>query len=200
MPICKEREYRIVAPFTPSEGREFFVEGYASTFDTYALLEEDGVTYYERILPTAFEGADMRDVIMQYDHAGMVFARQRNGSLELTVDERGLHVSADLSRTADARNLYENIKAGMVDQMSFAFTVAADSYDKDSHTRVIERFKRIYDVSAVSIPANPYTQISARSYFDGVIEAERAERLAAEKRAKRAQKIKILCEVNKCTK
>lgn len=199
MPKVPTREYRVAAPFAPSEGRDFFVEGYASTFDTYELFKFEGVTYYERILPTAFEGADMRDVIMQYDHTGMVFARKSNSSLVLDVDGHGLHVTADLSRTSDARNLFENIAAGMVKEMSFAFTVAASHFEDDAETsvRVIERFDRIYDVSAVSIPANPFTDISARAFFNGAIERRQAERLAAEMRARRAQVIKILCEVNK---
>lgn len=195
MPVKKNREYRVAAPFQPMEGREFVVEGYASTFSPYAMYEEDGVTYFERVSPDAYDGADMRDVIMQYDHAGMVFARRSNDTLALEVDAHGLHVVADLSKTADARNLYEAISAGMVKDMSFAFTIAEEHYDRESHTRVIDRFKRIYDVSAVSIPANPDTEISARSYFDGVIEKERAERLAAEARERQRRKIKFLSEV-----
>ena len=85
----------------------------------------------------------------------------------------------------------------MVTQMSFAFTVAADYFDRDTRTRVITAIKRVYDVSAVSFPANPDTEISARSYFNGVIEMERAERLEAEKRERQKRKIKILTEVNR---
>ena len=197
MPVKPNREYRIAAPFRAVEGEEYRVEGYASTFTPYVMYEIEGETYSERIERGAFENADMRDVIMQFDHEGMVFARRSNDSLKLNVDEHGLHVVADLSRTADARNLYEAISTGMVTQMSFAFTVAADYFDKDTRTRVITAIKRVYDVSAVSIPANPDTEISARSYFNGVIEKERAERLEAEKRERQKRKIKILTEVNR---
>ena len=197
MPVKPNREYRIAAPFRAVEGEEYRVEGYASTFTPYVMYEIEGETYSERIERGAFENADMRDVIMQFDHEGMVFARRSNDSLKLDVDEHGLHVVADLSRTADARNLYEAISTGMVTQMSFAFTVAADYFDKDTRTRVITAIKRVYDVSAVSIPANPDTEISARSYFNGVIEKERAERLEAEKREQQKRKIKILTEVNR---
>lgn len=197
MPVKPNREYRIAAPFRAVEGEKYRVEGYASTFTPYVMYEIEGETYSERIERGAFENADMRDVIMQYDHEGMVFARRSNDSLKLDVDEHGLHVVADLSRTADARNLYEAISTGMVTQMSFAFTVAADYFDRDTRTRVITAIKRVYDVSAVSIPANPDTEISARSYFNGVIEMERAERLEAEKRERQKRKIKILTEVNR---
>lgn len=197
MPVKPNREYRIAAPFRAVEGEEFRVEGYASTFTPYVMYEIDGVAYSERIERGAFDNADMRDVIMQFDHEGMVFARRSNDSLQLDIDEHGLHIVADLSRTADARNLYEAISTGMVTQMSFAFTVAADYFDKDTRTRVITAIKRVYDVSAVSIPANPDTEISARSYFNGVIEKERAERLEAEKRERQKRKIKILTEVNR---
>lgn len=197
MPVKPNREYRIAAPFRAVEGEEYRVEGYASTFTPYVMYEIEGETYSERIERGAFENADMRDVIMQFDHEGMVFARRSNDSLKLDVDEHGLHVVADLSRTADARNLFEAISTGMVTQMSFAFTVAADYFDRDTRTRVITAIKRVYDVSAVSIPANPDTEISARSYFNGVIEMERAERLEAEKRERQKRKIKILTEVNR---
>ena len=197
MPVKPNREYRIAAPFRAVEGEEYRVEGYASTFTPYVMYEIEGETYSERIERGAFENADMRDVIMQFDHEGMVFARRSNDSLKLDVDEHGLHVVADLSRTADARNLYEAISTGMVTQMSFAFTVAADYFDRDTRTRVITAIKRVYDVSAVSIPANPDTGIAARSYFNGVIEMERAERLEAEKRERQKRKIKILTEVNR---
>ena len=76
--------------------------------------------------------------------------------------------------------------------MSWAFTVAEDSYNKDTHTRTILKIKKVYDVSAVSCPANADTDISARSYLDGVIEAERREALA--RRAKLIQ-LKIKLEV-----
>ena len=193
MPISAEREYRKAAPFT-AQADGFTVEGYASTFEPYEMYEFEGVKYYERIEPTAFDGADMTDVIMQYDHAGRVYARQSNGSLELSVDDHGLAIKADLSRTAGAKELYDDIAQGMITQMSFAFTVAEDYFDEETNTRVITRFKKIFDVSAVSIPANPTTEIgiSARSYFEGVIEAKRLEEAKREKQIKR---IKLLTEV-----
>lgn len=195
MPVNPNREYRAAFEFRAAEDREYIVEGYATTFEPYELYEVDGVSYFERIMPDAFQNADVSDVIMQYDHEGMVFARTSNGTLILNTDSVGLHITADLSKTADARNLYEAIRAGMVTKMSFAFTVAEDSYDRDTCTRVIRQIKKVYDVSAVSLPANPDTMISARNYVNGVIEMEAAERQLAQEREKRIKLIKLLTEV-----
>lgn len=195
MPIKSDREYRAMAVMTrAAEADEnYTVEGYATTFnDPYVVWEDEGIEYREEVDAHAFDDANMRDVIFQYDHEGMVFARVSNGTLFLTPDEHGLRIRADLSKTAAAREMYEAIAAGLVTEMSFAFTVAADEYDRDTHTRKITRIKKVYDVSAVSIPANPSTEISARSYFEGVIEVEKAERLRAEEQERQRQKIRIL--------
>ena len=175
---------------------EFYVEGYATTFEQpYVLYEVDGVQYKEVIDRRALDGADLSDVIMQYDHGGRVFARTgRSNTLLVEPDSHGLFVAADLSKTGQARSLHEDISAGLITKMSYAFTVREDSYDRDTHTRRILSIRKVFDVSAVSMPANPATEISARSYFDGVIEAERQERLAAQAAARRKQIIRILLE------
>ncbi len=182
--ISKEREYRNfkIEVRQAEEGEESYkVRGYASTFDPYVLWEgDDGVQYSEKVDPDAYRDADLSDVIFLYNHEGMVYARNKNNTMTLSVDEHGLLVEADLSSTEQSRQLYEAIKTGLVDQMSIGFTVAEDGYDRDTHTRTILRFRKLYDVSAVSIPANPGTDIaavSARDYFHGVMEAEKAERL-----------------------
>lgn len=192
MPIKSDREYRSLVSFQAQENEPYTVRGYASTFEPYVLFNIDGVDYSERIEPTAFDAADMSDVIFQYNHEGRVFARQSNGTLELGVDAHGLAIKADLSSTAASREIYEDIRTGLTNKMSFAFTVDSDHYDGESHTRVIDRIAKVYDVSAVSIPANPGTDISARSYFDGVIEAERAERLEREAREAEVEEIRRL--------
>lgn len=176
--VKNDREYRMItAPdiqFRAKEDEEYKVEGYATTFDDpYVMMEYDGVKYMEQVDRNALTGADMSDVIFLYNHEGMVFARQSNGSLELTINDKGLHVIADLSLTEESRKMYESIKAGLVTQMSWAFRIEEDSYNEKTHTRSILKVAKVYDVSAVSIPANPNTDISARSYFDGVIEEER---------------------------
>lgn len=196
MAIKSDREYRNIGGFEVREND--IVEGYASTFEAYPLWEEDGVTVYERIEPTAFEGADLSDVVFLKDHTGTVLARTKNRLLQLSVDEHGLHTRTDLSKTAAAREMREEIAVGNYSQMSFSFTVAKEHYDKETRTRVIDSFKKLYDVSAVAFPANPFTDIgvSARDYFHGVMEAEQAERLEREKRDRQKQKIKILMGVS----
>lgn len=194
MPIKNNREYRNLVNFGISENLEvepYTVRGYATTFEPYVLFEYEGTEYKEQISRDAFVGADITDVIFQYNHDGKVFARTKNGTLELFVDEGGLGVKANLGTTNSAKEMYEEIRAGLIDQMSFAFTVAEEHYDSETHTRIIDRFKKIYDVSAVSIPANPTTQIgvSARSAFEGYIENDKQELLRAEKRARDKKKL-----------
>ncbi len=182
MPIKQNREYRnIEQPFdvNPAKKRiqsDYYIEGFATTFDKpYLLYEFDGVKYYEVIDRHALDEADMSDVIMQYDHSGRVRARTSNGTLGLEPVDYGLFTYADLSQSSAAKELYEDIKSGLVTKMSWAFTIADDEYDKATHTRIIKKVKKVYDVSAVSIPANDATEISARSFVDGVIERERQE-------------------------
>ena len=184
MPIKQDREYRtLAAPLSAQAAAkrietDFYVEGYATTFDSpYLLYEIEGTKFYERIDAHALDGADMSDVIMQYDHEGRVFARQSNGSLILIPDHKGLLIAAELGRTDLARGLYQDIQQGMITKMSWAFTVKTDSYDRATHTRTILEIKKVYDVSAVSIPANGDTEISARSFAHRSYEAERQERL-----------------------
>ena len=195
MAIKENREYRSI-PINlevraAEEGNEpsFLVEGYASTFEPYVIYEYDGIKYMEQIDPKAFDECDMKDVIFCKDHEGTVFARTKNGTLEITVDDKGLFTRTDLSKTASARAMFEEIQAGMYYQMSFAFIVREDSYDKETHTRKILKIDKLFDVSAVSFPANPGTDIgvATRDYFNGVIEAEQAERLAQELALKEAR-------------
>ena len=198
----RNREYRTMALTIPdSEENRYIVEGYASTFDPYVLLTVDGIDYSERIEPTAFDGADLSDVVFRVDHEGSVYARSSAGTVSVWADEHGLATRADLSRTQKARELFADIEAGNYPKMSFAFVVAdgGDYYDSATHTRVIQRIAKVFDVSPVSFPANPNTElsVSTRDYFDGVIEAEKAERLEREKRERQKQKLKMLMEVNK---
>ena len=189
MAIKDDREYRMIQMpemqfrALEEDDQKYIVEGYATTFnDPYVMYEYDGVKYKEEIDRDALLEADMGDVIFLYNHEGMVFARQSNGTLQLSANDKGLYVRADLSSTEASRQMYESIKAGLVTQMSWAFTISDEEYDEKKHTRSIKKIRKVYDVSAVSIPANPNTDISARSYFDGVIEQERrSERERAEK-------------------
>ena len=186
----------LTIPQAVEEEKRYTVEGYASTFDPYVLLTIDGVDYSERIEPTAFDGADLSDVVFRVDHAGSVYARSSAGTVEVWPDEHGLATRANLGKTQKARELFADIEAGNYPQMSFAFVVAEDGdyFDRKTHTRVITRIAKVFDVSPVSFPANPNTElsVSTRDYFDGVIEAEKAERLEREERERKQKQLELL--------
>lgn len=192
-----EREYRdfklTALQAEEAQNEEMVVRGYASTFnEPYTLFEFEGEKYMEQVSPDAFDSADMSDVIFQYNHEGRVFARQSNGTLRVETDDHGLAIEADLGGTEIGRGLYEEIKGGYTDKMSFGFRVNADRWEDrvadngdTIHLRTITEIGKVYDVSAVSIPANDATSISVRNLSDGVIakiQAERLEALELEKR------------------
>lgn len=200
MAIKDDREYRNLGSFElrqvvdlEEETEQTSVFGYASTFEEYRLFSQDGEDYFERIDPHAFDEADLSDVVFLRDHTGPVLARTKNGAISLSVDERGLRSETDLSRTEAARAMLEDIRVGNYTQMSFSFVVADGGDHMDGNTRVIDRVSKVYDISAVAFPANPYTGIglSARSLFDGVIEQKQAERLAAEQRERDREKLAL---------
>ena len=194
----RDREYRSMEMrIRDDEEVKYSVEGYASTFERYKLFEDEGTEYFEQIDPKAFDEADLSDAVFRIDHEGPVYARTSAGTVEIWVDDHGLAQRTDLSKTQKARDLFEDIKAGNYPKMSFAFTVAEDHYDRATHTRVIDRIAKVFDVSPVSFPANPTTElsVSTRDYFNGVIEMEKAERLERERREAQKQRIRILAEV-----
>ena len=196
MPAKENREYRnltVEARAVEDQGDEKrIVTGYASTFDEpYVLFDGDGWKYLEVVDRGAFDETDMSDVIMQYDHRGRVFARTRNNTLTVTPDDKGLFIEADLGGTEIGRELYEEIRGGYTDRMSFGFTVNGE-YEESQKTdegvriyiRHITSVQKLYDVSAVSLPANDGTSIEADAttrsignLTDGVIERIQAERL-----------------------
>jgi HK97 family phage prohead protease len=177
---------------------DHYVEGYAARYEPYELYYEvdletgEQTPIYERFEPGCFDGCDMSDIIMQYDHAGKVMARTSNNSLIVEVDEKGLFFAADLSRTEAARSLYEDVKAGMVTKMSWRFRCGDYHFDRATNTIVHTRIAKVYDVAAVSIPANDNTEINARAWVDGEIaQAARSEAELEERRRKLRLKIKI---------
>lgn len=183
---------------------EMRVSGYATVFNTpYVLWSYDGYTVREQIAPEAFDDCDMDDVIMQYDHEGRVFARTSNDTLAVGTDQKGLRIDARLDGTELGRQVYEEIDGGYTTKMSFGFKVKEDkrevTEDLENGTvdvlRTITKISKLYDVSAVSLPANDATSISARSYSEGVIEELKEEIRKAEEIRKQKQRIKILTEV-----
>ncbi|WP_294429914.1 HK97 family phage prohead protease [uncultured Treponema sp.] len=176
------------------DSEERIVEGYAATFnEPYILWEEDSYIFKEQIDSRAFDKCDLSDVIFQYNHVGRVYARISNKTLEVRPDGHGLFIKANLGGTGEGRSLFEEIKGGYTTKMSFGFVVRGERMEsiKDEATgkriyiRTITDFEKVYDVSAVSSPANDGTEISARSWCEGVIAGLEAERLKAEETEKR---------------
>lgn len=188
--IEQGREYRkmILEVRETEEENDYTVTGYATTFDEpYTLYSiGDGKVVKEQVSRNAFDNTDRQDTILQYDHEGRVFARVSNETLKLTVDDHGLFVEAYLGGTEIGRNLYEEIKGGYTNKMSFGFTVTDDDLAEADYgyLRTIKAIGKLYDVSAVSIPANDYTEISARNHIDGAIDEIETERIRLEEERK----------------
>lgn len=200
------REYRntfAIEVRSAEEAKEndYTVKGYATTFnEPYLLYDWGDYKVYEQIDARAFDDCDMNDVIMQYDHSGRVFARTSNETLQLGIDFHGLYIEADLGGTEAGRALYEEIKGGYTTKMSFGFIVAEDKRevinDRENNVttvnRTITKISKLFDVSAVSLPANDGTDISARKFGEGVVAELKAERQRAEEIEMQKQKIRIL--------
>lgn len=176
-------EYRS-AGWEAGEGNK--ISGYAIVFEQRTVLYKDTITGYEYgeiIDRHALDSTDMTDVILRYDHEGRVLARTRNNSLRLSVDDHGLAIEADMNGSDEARSYYNDVKAGLVDKMSFCFEVEADEWDEATRTRRIKSISRLYDVSLVSFPAYEQTQVSARGHFEALAEPDRRAFQEAETRA-----------------
>ena len=205
MPVkMDKREYRKIdaaeMETRKGESGEMIVEGYATTFNQpYKLMGDEKITVNEQVDRDAFRETDMSDVIMQYDHEGRVFARIANGTLQLEEDDHGLKIRANLGGTEIGRQLFEEIAGGYTNKMSFGFTVAGDRRErsKDAEGRVtilrtITKIGKLYDVSAVSLPANDATEISSRTISDGLIAEAQEEIRAEEERQRRIGEIRKL--------
>ena len=191
-----QREYRKIdirnMEARKEEGGEMIVEGYATTFNMpYTLYEDERGIFDEQVDRNAFAETNLDDVIMQYDHEGRVFARTRNNTLQIEADDHGLKIRAYLGGTEIGRQLYEEIAGGYTDRMSFGFTVAEDDNARmkaeDGRVKILRTIRKIgklFDVSAVSLPANDATEISARMTGDGLI-AEAVEEIRAEEERQR---------------
>ena len=188
--IEQGREYRkmILEVRETEEENDYTVTGYATTFDEpYTLYGiGDGKVVKEQVSRNACDNTDMGDTILQYDHEGKVFARISNNTLEVKTDEHGLFVRAYLGGTQSGRNLSDEIKGGYINKMSFGFTVTDDELAEADYgyLRTIKAIGKLYDVSAVSIPANDCTEISARNHIDGAIDEIETERIRLEEERK----------------
>ena len=205
MPILKDRQYRALPFATPQQEEkknkfdsDCYVEGYAAKYERYILYEMGDQKVYEEFMPECFCDCDMSDIIFQFDHAGKVYARQSNNTLTVEPDSIGLFICADLSKTSAARGMYEDIQVGNVTKMSWGFLPDYDTLEVIENGNEItirhHHIKKIYDVSAVSIPANNDTDIQARNFANGAIDKVMKE---IQKRKNHIRKIKLLVEVTK---
>lgn len=159
----KNKETRILnVEFRTPENTDnkMIIEGYAITFNSPATHG-----YTEVISDRSLDNCDMSDVPLKYNHedSHLIMARTRNNSLELKKDEKGLFIRAELLDTQSNIDIYKSIKAGLIDKMSFAFTVRSDEYDYETDTRKILDIDKLYDVSVVDIPFYDSTSIYARN-------------------------------------
>lgn len=172
----------------PKLQSDYYLEGYATTYgQPYELFtdSETGITYYEMIHPDALQGAEMQDVVLLYDHDSRVMARTTNGTLLLfPADPKGLGVAADMSKSDFAQQIHADTKAGLITGMSWSFSVApgGDYYDPETHTRIITKIRRVYDVSLVSLPQNDRTSVEARSVIKAAEKNIQNEKLEQRRR------------------
>lgn len=143
------------------ENDEMIIEGYAVVFET----EADLGWCKEVISRDAFNDCNMSDCVFKYNHNDncLILARTRNKSLDLLVDSKGLKIRATLIDTTQNRDIYKMIKAGLLDKMSFAFSVRKQEWDYENDIRRITDIGQLFDVSVVDIPAYNDTEIYARS-------------------------------------
>lgn len=206
--IAQGRQYRSMQVLecraSENEEEKYIVEGYATTYnEPYDMGEGDNYRVKEQVAPDSFRHCRLDDCIFQYDHVGRVYARTSNKTLRLDPkDKHGLKVWANLGGTEEGRKLYEEIKGGYTNKMSFGFMVDDDEVTESTDTdgkrlylRTIKSFSRLFDVSAVSIPANDGTAISARNYCDGLIaEVEKRQAEEAEQQARLEEEAKRKAE------
>lgn len=164
------------------------VEGYAVVFEQPTMIAEfEGIKAYEVIDRNAFSQSQMADVVFVVNHEGTPAARTRNGTLELRIDDYGLYVRADLSKSSIGQSVYQDIKNGVYDRMSFSFIVQKEERDPKTRTRRILAINRLFDVSCVTFAAYEQTNILARSQLKAEVEAELLEKRELETRKKRIE-------------
>lgn len=176
MMINKEIRFSAIENKNENETEKMIVEGYAIVFNQETLIGDSEHGFIEVIDRHALDAANLKDVPFKYNHTDdrLILARTRNGSLSLAIDDYGLKVRAELIDTQSNRDVYKSIAAGLLDKMSFAFTVKSQSWDREGEIpkRTILEIDRIYDVSVVDLPAYEGTSIDALARSLEIAEAE----------------------------
>lgn len=188
-PVLGLRETRAFSmPDLTADPQGNVLQGHAAVFgqsyDMYGL-------WTETIARGAFDNTDFTDVLFDVNHdlSRIPLARSRNNNanstLQLQIDDQGLATRAtlDVENNTDARALYSAVGRGDISGMSYIFAVRNDEWtglDSDMPQRTITDIAKVYEVSAVSMPANPGTDISARS-ADALESAKRVLESARER-------------------
>ena len=144
--------------------------GYAAVFNDPSVP----LPFSERIAPGAFRKtlSETPDVRLLINHEGLPLARTKNNTLTLTEDETGLYIDATLPDTTEARDLWTLVQRGDVDQMSFAFRVIRQHWNKERTERTLTEVSLSDgDVSVVTYPAYPTTTVEAREALANAIQA-----------------------------
>lgn len=163
---CRMVEFRAI----DNDDGKMIIEGYAITFDQPATHSMGNYTFTETIKRGALDRTDMKDVPLRYNHndTWCIMARTRNNSLKLVIDDVGLKITAELIDTQSNRDIYKSIQEGLIDKMSFAFTVADKGdtwqYGETETTRIVTDINKLYDVSVVDTPFYDTTSVYARSF------------------------------------
>jgi len=185
-----EKEVRLAEMRVEEAEDKMILEGYAIVFEEETLIGDEERGFREVISRDSLSKANMKDVPLKYNHMDsfLILARTKNKSLSLSVDEKGLKVHAELLNTTTNQDVYKMVKAGLLDKMSFAFTVKKQSWDRKAEIplRRIEEIDRLFDVSVVDLPAYEGTSIYSRSL--DLVETE----LKAMDLAKREEEAKVI--------
>lgn len=163
-----------VAEFRASEKEDEYgtIEGTPIVFNQDTTLRDWAGEFVERIVPEALKNTDMKDVrlFVNHDTNKIALARSKNGNgtMSLTVDDKGVHMRArlDVDNNAEARALYSAVQRGDMDGMSFMFRIGGEKWDdleSERPIRTITDISIIHEVSVVNFPAYPQTSVSARS-------------------------------------
>lgn len=193
MAITNDREYRTYSfeKVVSDKPNDMRVQGLAITYDNPTVLfVADGVEYHETIDRGALEGATMSDVVLNVNHVGRPVAKTKNGTLILKNTQQGLEFEADLSKIERAREVFREVEENYLDEMSFAFTVKEEAYDKETRTRTIKKIDRLFDISCVDIPAYSGTSLKIAERQKAFFEVE-AEKELVEARATKFEAMKL---------
>ncbi len=179
------KEIRLSEIQLNNENNEMVLEGYAIVFNKETLIGDEKRGFIEAIDKNALSQTQMKDVPLKYNHQDnfLVIARTRNESLTLVVDEVGLKIRAKLLDTASNQDIYKMVQNGLLDKMSFAFSVKEQTWDRSGEIpkRMIKSIERLYDVSIVDTPAYEDTSIYARSLETMELELEALDKVEIDK-------------------